>query len=153
MRALPVSSAAADISPATDAPGVDGWSSCFDLGRPQPLFEAALAAAYGTAIVNVAALRQHEVDGDWGHAWAQTNSEGIGTGPYRVASFDIETGVVLEQYPGYWRGWEERAFRSSHHSCRRRAGDAAVADRERSRRTSPPRYRWPPCKIWPRTRT
>lgn len=53
----------------------------FDLGRPQPLFEAALAAAYGTAIVNVAALRQHEVDGDWGHTWAQTNSEGLSRSP------------------------------------------------------------------------
>jgi peptide/nickel transport system substrate-binding protein len=55
-------------------------------------------------------LLEHEVDGDWGHAWAQTNSEGIGTGPYRVTNFDVETGVILQQYPGYWRGWEEGQF-------------------------------------------
>ena len=82
----------------------------FDLGRPQPLFETALASAYGTAIVNTAALRDHEVDGDWGHAWAQTSSEGLGTGPYRLVEFDVETGAVLERYDGYWRGWEGEHF-------------------------------------------
>jgi peptide/nickel transport system substrate-binding protein len=82
------------------------YTLVFDLGRPQPLFEAALASAYGTAIVNVAALRQHEVEGDWGHAWAQTNSDGIGTGPYRVVSFDSEAGAQLERHEAYWRGWE-----------------------------------------------
>jgi peptide/nickel transport system substrate-binding protein len=82
----------------------------FDLGRPQPLFPVALASAYGTAIVNVAALRKHEVDGDWGHAWAQSNSAGLGTGPYRIVEFDVETGAVLEQNPEYWRGWEGEHF-------------------------------------------
>jgi peptide/nickel transport system substrate-binding protein len=82
----------------------------FDLGKPQPLFEAAISSAYGTAIVNVAALREREVDGDGGHVWAQTNSKGLGTGPYRVVSFDAESGVVLERYAGYWRGWEGEHF-------------------------------------------
>ncbi len=70
----------------------DRLTLVFDLGRPQPLFETALASVYGTAIVNTAALKAHEVDGDWGHAWAQTNSEGLGTGPYRIVAFDVETG-------------------------------------------------------------
>jgi peptide/nickel transport system substrate-binding protein len=82
----------------------------FDLGRPQPLFLAALASDFGTAIVNAAALKAHEVDGDWGHAWAQTTSEGIGTGPYRISAFDVETGVILERHAGYWRGWEGDHF-------------------------------------------
>lgn len=82
----------------------------FDLGRPQPLFLAALAADFGTAIVNAAALKEHEVDGDWGHAWAQTTSEGLGTGPYRITEFDVEIGVVLERYAGYWRGWDGEHF-------------------------------------------
>lgn len=82
----------------------------FDLGQPQALFETALASPFGTAIVNVAALRDHEVDGDWGHAWAQVNSEGLGTGPYRIVEFDTETGAVLERYPNYWRGWEGGHF-------------------------------------------
>ena len=62
------------------------------------------------AVVNAAALRAHEVDGDWGHGWAQTNSDGIGTGPYRVASFEVEEGVILERYPEYWRGWAGEHF-------------------------------------------
>jgi peptide/nickel transport system substrate-binding protein len=82
----------------------DARTLVFDLGRPQPLFEAALASAYGTAVVNVAALRTHEVDGDWGHAWAQSNSEGLGTGPYQVIGFDLEQGVVLERFDPYWGG-------------------------------------------------
>lgn len=84
---------------------VDARTLVFALGRPQPLFEAAMASPYGTAIVNVAALEQHQVDGDWGHAWAQSSTEGIGTGPYRTVDFDIETGVVLERFDDYWRGW------------------------------------------------
>ena len=50
------------------------------------------------------------VGGDWGHDWAQTHSDGIGTGPYRVTSFDVEEGVVLERYPEYWRGWADTHF-------------------------------------------
>ena len=88
----------------------DSSTLVFDLGRPQPLFEAALASAYGTAVVNVAALLRHEVDGDWGHAWAQTASDGVGTGPYQIVDFDTENGVVLERYDDYWRGWDGDHF-------------------------------------------
>lgn len=88
----------------------DAQTLVFDLGRPQPLFEAAIASAYGTAIVNVVALQAHEVDGDQGHAWAQARSDGIGTGPYRIVDFDGEAGVVLERNDRYWREWAEDQF-------------------------------------------
>ncbi|MDF2761021.1 MAG: extracellular solute-binding protein family 5 [Thermomicrobiales bacterium] len=88
----------------------DSRTLVFDFGRPQPLFEAAIAAPGVGAVVNAAALRAHEFDGDWGHGWAQTNSDGIGTGPYRVASFEVEEGVILERYPEYWRGWAGEHF-------------------------------------------
>jgi peptide/nickel transport system substrate-binding protein len=88
----------------------DARTLVFDLGRPQPLFAAAMAAPGAGAVVNTAALRAHEVDGDWGHGWAQANSDGIGTGPYRVASFEIEDGVVLERYPDYWGRWPAEHF-------------------------------------------
>src|SRR5918993_4740849 len=39
----------------------DSRTLVFDLGRPQPLFEAAIAAPTGAAIANSAALRAHEV--------------------------------------------------------------------------------------------
>ena len=44
------------------------------------------------------ALREHEVEGDQGHTWAESNADGLGTGPYRIVSFDIAEGVVLERY-------------------------------------------------------
>ena len=88
----------------------DARTLVFELGRPQPLFAAAIAAPFGTAVVNVAALRQHEVAGDFGHTWAQTNSEGLGTGPYRVVDFDLENSIVLERFDGYWQGWEGDHF-------------------------------------------
>ncbi|HET7056165.1 MAG TPA: ABC transporter substrate-binding protein, partial [Thermomicrobiales bacterium] len=90
------------IADPTQVVAQDARTLVFDLGQPQPLFEAAVAAPYGTSVVNVAALLQHEVDGDLGHSWAQTNSEGLGTGPYRIIEFDTENGVVLERYDGYW---------------------------------------------------
>src|ERR671912_830474 len=88
----------------------DSRTLVFDFGRPQPLFESAIASPGVGAVINAAALRAHEVDGDWGHGWAQTNSDGIGTGPYRVASFEVEEGVILERHPEYWRGWAGEHF-------------------------------------------
>jgi peptide/nickel transport system substrate-binding protein len=88
----------------------DPGTLIFDLGRPQPLFETALASSFGTAIVNVAALKRHEVEGDWGHAWSQTNSQGLGTGPYQILDFDLESGGILVRNDGYWRGWEGDHF-------------------------------------------
>ena len=74
-------------------------------------FEAALASAYGTAIVNV------------GRVAGRTRSTAIGAmpgrrpaargwapGPYRIVEFDVETGAVLERNAGYWRGWEGEHF-------------------------------------------
>ena len=78
----------------------------FDLGKPQPLFEAAMAATYGPQVVNVRVAMEHEVDGDMGNAWMTTNAEGTGTGPYRITSFDPGVATVLERYEGYWGGWE-----------------------------------------------
>lgn len=82
----------------------------FDLGRPQRLFEVAMAAPFGTGIINVAAALEHEVDGDLGHAWCQTNSEGLGTGPYRLTSYDPADSVELERYEEYWGGWDGDHF-------------------------------------------
>jgi peptide/nickel transport system substrate-binding protein len=78
----------------------------FNLTRPAPLFEAAIASATVSAIANAALARQHEVDGDWGHAWAQTTAEGMGTGPYRITQFDIVDGIVCDRNETYWGGWD-----------------------------------------------
>ena len=78
----------------------------FNLGKPQPLFEAALAATTGPQVVNVNVAMANEEDGDFGNAWMRLNSEGAGTGPYTVAEYDPSTGVVLARNEEYWGGWE-----------------------------------------------
>lgn len=82
----------------------------FDLGRPQPLFEAAMAATLGVQVVNVRVAMEHEEDGDQGNAWLQLNAEGTGTGPYRIAEFRPGEQVVMERYDGYWGGWDGEHF-------------------------------------------
>lgn len=82
----------------------------FDLGQPQPLFEAAMAATYGPQVVNAKVAMEHEVDGDMGNAWMSTSPEGAGTGPYRLVSFEPNSATVLERYDGYWGGWDGDHF-------------------------------------------
>jgi peptide/nickel transport system substrate-binding protein len=82
----------------------------FDCGVPQPLLEAYLSSSYGPLVMNVDLVMQYEEEGDQGHAWAQLNEEGMGTGPYRVVEFEPEQQLVLEKYDGYWGGWEGNHF-------------------------------------------
>lgn len=82
----------------------DAKTVVFTLGKPQPLFEAAVASTYGVYVVNTAVLREHEEDGDWGRAWAQTNAEGTGTGPFTLAQFEPGELLVLDKYDGWWGG-------------------------------------------------
>jgi peptide/nickel transport system substrate-binding protein len=88
----------------------DARTVVFDLGKPQPLFETAIAATLGVQIVNVQVAREHEEDGDWGNAWMQLNAEGTGTGPYRIVEFEPGDRVVMERYDDYWGGWDGPHF-------------------------------------------
>ncbi len=89
---------------------LDARTVVFDLGKPQPLFETAIAATLGVQIVNVQVAREHEEDGDWGNAWMQLNAEGTGTGPYRIVEFEPGDRVVMERYDDYWGGWDGPHF-------------------------------------------
>jgi peptide/nickel transport system substrate-binding protein len=115
----------------------DARTVVFDLGRPQPRFDAAISAPAGAPIVNAKMARQHDVNGDWGHAWAQTANDGLGTGPYRLAENDSAEKAVLARYNEYWRGWEGPHFETvnlryvSEAETRRELieqGDADIAD-------------------------
>src|SRR4051794_39433988 len=88
----------------------DAKTVVFTLGSPQPLFIAAIASTYGTPIANVAAMKTHETDGDWGHGWAVTNEDGTGTGPYKMVSFTPDSELVMEKFDDYWRGWDGSHF-------------------------------------------
>jgi peptide/nickel transport system substrate-binding protein len=83
----------------------------FDLGKPQPLFIAALASTYGPQIIDAKGAKAFADGDDWGNAYLQTNgSDGLGTGAYTVAQFEPGSSVVLKKYDGYWGGWEGPHF-------------------------------------------
>lgn len=88
----------------------DASTVVFDLGSPQPIFEAAIASQYGPLILNAKLAKSYEEDGDWGSAWAQTNTEGLGTGAYRITAFDPGREMIMERYEGYWGGWSGEEF-------------------------------------------
>ena len=88
----------------------DARTLVFDLGSPQPVFEAAIASGNGPLIVNTAVAKAHEVDGDWGTGWATLNSEGLGTGPYRIADFEPGASLTMQRYENYWGGWTGDEF-------------------------------------------
>jgi len=88
----------------------DAKTVVFDLGKPQPLFESAMGATYGTQVVNVKVAKEHEEDGDFGNTWMMTFAEGTGTGPYKITDFQPGETVTLEKFDGYWAGWEGDHF-------------------------------------------
>lgn len=82
----------------------------FDLGRPQPVFEAAVASQYGPLIVNAALAREYEQDGDWGSYAAQIDSTGLGTGPYAITEFEPGSLLTMTRNENYWGGWTGDEF-------------------------------------------
>ncbi len=79
----------------------------FILKRPFSDFLMSLGSAWGNFIVNPKVLRQHEVDGDWGHQWSLDYDSG--SGPYILARFDHAINeITLERYENYWGGWPNK---------------------------------------------
>ncbi|HEU5431658.1 MAG TPA: ABC transporter substrate-binding protein [Thermomicrobiales bacterium] len=88
----------------------DAQTLVFDLKKPQPIFEAAVSAQYGPLIVNAKVAKEHEDNGDWGTAWAATNSDGLGTGPYTITDFEPGSSLQMARYEKYWHGWDGSEF-------------------------------------------
>src|SRR5688500_17221732 len=65
----------------------DARTVVFDLGKPQPRFEAAMGGTYATQVVNVNVAMANEEDGDFGNTWMMTFAEGARTGPYGIVDF------------------------------------------------------------------
>ncbi|MBA3414482.1 MAG: hypothetical protein H0U10_04560, partial [Chloroflexia bacterium] len=107
----PVDVVARFVDDPTRITAPDASTVVFDLGRPQPIFEAAIASQYGPLIVNAALAREFEAEGDWGDLYMQTNAaEGFGTGPYRITEFEPGNFCVMEQFAEYWGGWDGAEF-------------------------------------------
>lgn len=88
----------------------DATTLVFDLGSPQPVFEAAVSSQYGPLIVNAAAAKELDDEGDWGGAVLQIDATGMGTGPYIITEFEPGSQLILEKNESYWGGWEGGEF-------------------------------------------
>ena len=88
----------------------DAKTIVFTCSKPEPLLPTALASTYAMPIVNAIRMKEHEVDGDWGHIWAQTNAEGTGTGAYKIVSFEPGQLLEMERNDSNWECWEGAQF-------------------------------------------
>jgi peptide/nickel transport system substrate-binding protein len=95
--------------PETQIEVVDDVTIRFNLGKPQPLFLAAMASSYGPYIVSPTAWEENATDDDpFAHEWFSFNA--AGTGPYRLVENTLNEGVTLEKFEDYHRGWEGNHF-------------------------------------------
>ncbi|HEX5912235.1 MAG TPA: ABC transporter substrate-binding protein, partial [Rubrobacter sp.] len=88
---------------------VDATTIRFNLGRPQPLFLAAMASEYGPFVVNPKAVEENKTDEDpFAHQWLQENT--AGSGPYRVTQYIPTDQAILERFADYHEGWDGSQF-------------------------------------------
>ncbi len=88
---------------------LDPYTVQFDLGRPQPIFLAAMTQDYAELILDSKAVKAHSTKKDpWGHLWASDHD--AGTGPYTIQSWTHSQQVVLTRFKPYWRGWSGPHF-------------------------------------------
>lgn len=59
-------------------------------------------------VVNEDEVRANEVDGDWGRGYVGENS--VGSGPYRLQSWERGSRIVFERYEEWHAGWHEGAI-------------------------------------------
>jgi peptide/nickel transport system substrate-binding protein len=90
---------------------VDELTLRFNLGRPQPLFLAAMASSYGPMVISPTALAQNATEDDpYAHEWAKAFA--VGSGPYILESNSVSEGITLAKFDDYHRGWEGNHFES-----------------------------------------
>ncbi len=90
---------------------VDATTIRFDLGRPQPLFLAAMASEYGPFVVNPRVIEANKTEEDpFAHEWMKFNAEGAGTGPYILSENLPGERQVLTRFEGYHGGFTGAEF-------------------------------------------
>jgi peptide/nickel transport system substrate-binding protein len=92
----------------TQIKAVGPYTVQFNLNKPSQFFVSALADEYICAVVDSTALKQHIVKNDYGHAYATTAD--IGTGPFKIKSWQHSQQEVLVRFPQYWGGWKGSHF-------------------------------------------
>lgn len=95
--------------PDTQIEVIDDVTIRFNLGRPQPLFLAAMASSFGPYVVSPQAWEDNATDDDeWAHEWLSFNA--VGTGPYKLTENTLNEGVTMEKFDDFHRGWEGNHF-------------------------------------------
>jgi peptide/nickel transport system substrate-binding protein len=82
---------------------VDPYTVEFRIDQPFGPFRVAIPIV---SIVNPAPLRAHEQDGDWGEKWLSRHD--AGSGAFRLVQADPASGFIMERFPAFWRGWQEK---------------------------------------------
>jgi peptide/nickel transport system substrate-binding protein len=82
---------------------VDDYTIEFHFELPTPLLLKALSSGYGSYVMSPTTLMEHDVDGDLGHEWLQSNE--AGSGAYMLTELKPNERAVLEKFDDWW-GWE-----------------------------------------------
>jgi peptide/nickel transport system substrate-binding protein len=78
---------------------VNEYTVQLKMGMPQPSFLDSMASPWGPKVVSPKAMTEHQGT-DNGAAWLDTHA--VGTGPFRLKSFDRGQGYVLERFKDYY---------------------------------------------------
>lgn len=78
------------------------------LAKPRDSFLSSLAGMWSPYMISPKAIRDNEVNGDWGAAWLRSNM--VGTGPYRLTVYEKDQQATLARFDDYWAGWEGEHF-------------------------------------------
>jgi peptide/nickel transport system substrate-binding protein len=81
----------------------DDTTVVFTLKTPWAPFLSALAVGKGPLMVSPTAVKANDKAGDLGADYLKTQM--IGTGPYKLESWDKGGALVLVKHDKYWRGW------------------------------------------------
>ncbi|MFC4596843.1 ABC transporter substrate-binding protein [Cohnella hongkongensis] len=94
-----------------DADGVtapDERTVVFSLKTPYAPFISSLTQLFvldSAELVKHYAEGQYGEDQDYGEAYLSENT--VGSGPYRIVSWDQQSEMKLASHPEYWRGWKD----------------------------------------------
>jgi len=83
---------------------VDDYTVRFTLSYAFVPFLHALANPCGPLIISPKAIEDNEKNGDLAQDWLRQNM--VGTGPYKLKSWNMGQDFTLVQNPDYWGGWE-----------------------------------------------
>ncbi len=93
------------------ANAVDDYTVEFTLAEPSGLFLPSLVRLYilneDLVRANTAAEGSYGDNGDFGKDWLLTND--AGSGPYKVANFQLEEFLLMEKFDGWWGDFVENA--------------------------------------------